>query len=68
MKERYGMEPETKCYFYLDNLYGDTFFYYKQRDASSSSDGEYHNPRDLDGVVVHYPPAERDAEEAPPHV
>jgi hypothetical protein len=68
MIEFYGMEPGTKCYFYLDNLYGETFFYYKQRAASFSSDGEYHDPRDSKEFVVHYPPAEPEPEEVPPGV
>jgi hypothetical protein len=63
MIERYGMEQGTKCYFYLDNLYGETFFYYKQRGVFSSCDGEFPGPRDSDGVVVHYPPVEPKAEE-----
>jgi hypothetical protein len=60
---RYGMEPGTKCYFYMDNLFGKTF-YCKQRANSSASDGEYHDPRDNDEVIVHYPPVEPEAEEA----
>jgi hypothetical protein len=63
MIERYGMEPGAKCYFYLDGLYGETFFHYKQRDDASSSDGEFHYPRNSDGLVVHYPPVELEREE-----
>ncbi len=66
MMERYRMEPRTKCHFYMDGVFGHTYFYYKDRATSSSSDGEYHDPRDADGVIVHYPPAE--AEEAKPDV
>jgi hypothetical protein len=46
MIERYGMELGTKLYFYLDGLYRETFFHYKQRDDASSSDHEFHDPRD----------------------
>jgi hypothetical protein len=55
MIELYGMEPGTTFYFYLDNLYGDTFFCYKQRDALSSSDDEFHDPRDSNGslFIIH---------------
>jgi hypothetical protein len=48
----------------MDNLFGKTFFYCKQRANSSASDGEYHDPRDNDEVIVHYPPVEPEAEEA----
>jgi hypothetical protein len=58
MIERYGMEPGTKLYFYLDGLYRETFFHYKQRDDASSSDNEFHDPRDSKEVVVHNPPVE----------
>lgn len=62
MIERCGMDPGAKLYFYLDGLYRETFFHYKQRNDTSSSDNEFHDPRDSDGVVVHYPPVEPEPE------
>jgi hypothetical protein len=48
----------------MDDVFGQTSFYYKDRADSSPSDGEYHDLRDDDGVIVHYPPAEPEPEEA----
>jgi hypothetical protein len=62
MTECYMMELGTKCYFYMDGLFGKTYFYYKQCTDSSIY------LKDARGVIVHYPPAEPDAEEAGPHV
>jgi hypothetical protein len=62
MIERYGMDPGAKLYFYLDGLYRETFFHYKQRDGASSSDGDFHDPRGSDGVVCSLPTHEAGAE------
>jgi hypothetical protein len=68
MREHYWMLLGTKCYFYMVSLFDrHTYFYYKHRDDSSTTDGEYHGPRDANGGV-HYPPAERDEKEAEPVV
>jgi hypothetical protein len=63
MIERYGMERGTNSYFYLDGLYRETFFHYKQWNDASSSDDEFHDLRDFNGVVIHYPPVEPEQEE-----
>jgi hypothetical protein len=42
----------------MDDVFGHTYFYYKDRANSFSSNDEYHNPTDADGVIVHYPPVE----------
>jgi hypothetical protein len=69
MREHYGMLLGTKCYFYMVSLFDrHTYFNYKHRDDSSTTDGEYHDPRDSDGIVVPYRPAESEAEDPPPGV
>jgi hypothetical protein len=49
----------------MDGVFGNTYFYYKDRATSSSSDGKYHDRRDAEGIIVLYPHAEMEAEEAP---
>jgi hypothetical protein len=65
MMECYMMELGTKCHLYMDGVFGNTYFYYKDRATSSSSDGKYHDRRDAEGIIVLYPHAEMEAEEAP---
>jgi hypothetical protein len=56
--EFYRMEPGTMCHLYMDGIFENTYFYYKDRTYSYSSDGEYHDVRDANGLISHYPHAE----------
>jgi hypothetical protein len=59
MTKSYAMDPMIKCYFYMDVLFDrHAYFYNKQRTDSSTYDGDYHDPKDVDWIIVHYPPAE----------
>jgi hypothetical protein len=52
LMERYMMESGTKCHFYMDGAFHHTFFYYKHHTTCFSSDGEYHDLGDADGIIV----------------
>jgi hypothetical protein len=56
------MEPGTKYHFYIDGVFENTYFLYKNCTNSSSYDDEYHEPRVVGGVIVHYTPAEVETE------
>jgi hypothetical protein len=47
------MAPWMKFYFYMDGVFSHTYFYYKHYTDSSSFDGEYYDPRDVDGIIIH---------------
>jgi hypothetical protein len=56
----YNFWSSTRCIarkivIYMDGVFGHIYFYYKDLTHFSSSKGEYHNPRDADEVIVHYP-------------
>jgi hypothetical protein len=46
----------------MDGVFGNTYFYYKDR---ADSYVEYHDPRDADEVIDHYPPMKPETEAEP---
>ena len=56
MTNNLQMEPRTKLHFDLDCRNNITYYSYEGRDSYGIDSYYYfHDPRDEDGVIVHYP-------------